>query len=90
VARALTWARTTPREQVVARMDQIVRTRGRAENAEPIQYWKSYGVRTPDGQLSDRDFQVWIDWLVREKQLAPGQIKASDTYTTALHAPGSS
>lgn len=90
VSRALTWARTTPREEVVARMDRIVRARGRMENPEPIQYWKSYGVRTVDGRLSDRDFQVWIDWLVREKQLAPGQIKASDTYTTALHPPGSS
>lgn len=90
VSRALTWARNTPREEVVARMDNLVRRRGRTENPEPIQYWKSYGVRTPDGLLSDRDFQVWIDWLVREKQLEPGQIKASDTYTTALHAPGSS
>jgi ABC-type nitrate/sulfonate/bicarbonate transport system substrate-binding protein len=90
VARALTWARNTPREEVVARMDRLVRTRGRNEEPSPIQYWKSYGVRTPDGKLSDQDFQVWIDWLVRENQLAPGQIKASDTYTTALHAPGSS
>jgi len=90
VSRALQWSRNTPREEVVARMDHIVRTRGRNEDPAPIQYWKSYGVRTPDGKLSDKDFQIWIDWLVREKQLAPGQIKASDTYTAALHAPGAS
>jgi ABC-type nitrate/sulfonate/bicarbonate transport system substrate-binding protein len=90
VSRALQWARSTPREEVIARMDKIVRTRGRNEDPSPIQYWKSYGVRTPDGKLSDQDFQVWIDWLVREAQLKPGQIKASDTYTAALHAPNSS
>jgi ABC-type nitrate/sulfonate/bicarbonate transport system substrate-binding protein len=90
VSRALEWSKNTPREEIVARMSQIIQRRGRNENQDAIQYWKSYGVRTIDGKLSDRDFQVWIDWLVREHQLTAGQIKASDVYTTAPHAPGSS
>lgn len=90
VSRALAWSRTTPRAQVIARMEQLVRRRGRNEDASPIQYWKSYGVRTLDGKLSDADFQVWIDWMVREHQLSAGQIKPADAYTNALRAPGSS
>ena len=31
----------------------------------------------PGGLLSERDFQVWIDWLVRDGQLKPGQVSAA-------------
>ena len=85
-ARALEWARTTPRDQVVARFDQIVKRRKRNENAEPLKYWHSYGVATSDGKLSNQEFQVWLDWLVRDGQLARGQLEAKDLYTTEFHA----
>ena len=82
---AIEWARHTPRDQVVARFEKIVRARHRAEDASVIKYWKSTTVASQRGVLSDRDFQVWIDWLVKDGQLAKGQIKASDVYTTAFH-----
>ena len=85
VGRALEWARSTPREEVVARLISIVERRKRNENADAIKYWRSYGVASPEGLLSDKDFQVWIDWMVREHQLSPGQIRAKDVYTTEFH-----
>jgi ABC-type nitrate/sulfonate/bicarbonate transport system substrate-binding protein len=43
VARAIEWARTTPRDQVVARYTTILEKRKRNENAELAQYWRSTG-----------------------------------------------
>jgi ABC-type nitrate/sulfonate/bicarbonate transport system substrate-binding protein len=83
---AIEWARNTPRDQVVARFAKLIHKRRRAEDASAIQYWKSTGVGGVRGQLSDRDFQIWIDWLVKDGQLAKGQIKARDVYTTAFQS----
>jgi ABC-type nitrate/sulfonate/bicarbonate transport system substrate-binding protein len=83
---AIEWARNTPRDQVVARFEKLIRTRHRAEDASAIQYWKSTGVGSARGQLSDRDFQIWIDWLVKDGQLAKGQIKARDVYSSAFQS----
>jgi ABC-type nitrate/sulfonate/bicarbonate transport system substrate-binding protein len=85
-AQAIEWARTTPRERVVARLEKVVQRRRRNENTELIKYWKSTGVASPGGRLSDHDFQVWIDWLVRDKQLRAGQLEAKRLYTTKFHA----
>jgi ABC-type nitrate/sulfonate/bicarbonate transport system substrate-binding protein len=89
-AKAIEWARSTPREQVVARLADIVKRRGRNEDTSAIPFWQSYGVAGPGGRLSDRDYQVWIDWLVKDGDLTRGQIAAKDLYTTQFHAPGSS
>jgi ABC-type nitrate/sulfonate/bicarbonate transport system substrate-binding protein len=88
-AKAIEWARNSPREEVVARMEKIVKQRGRNEDPTPIQYWRSTGVASTGGKLSDKDFQVWIDWLVKDGQLEPGKLKAKDLYTTQF-APESS
>jgi ABC-type nitrate/sulfonate/bicarbonate transport system substrate-binding protein len=89
-ARAIEWARTTDRAEVVARLEKIVKGRGRNEDATVIKYWKSTGIASPGGRLSDKDFQIWIDWMVRDGQLEPGKIKAKDLYTTQFHAPDQS
>lgn len=86
-AKAIEWARNSKREDVIARMERIVKTRGRNEDSMPIQYWKSTGVASAGGKLSDKDFQVWIDWLIRDGQLEPGKIKAKDLYTTQFFPP---
>lgn len=80
--KAIEWARNTPREQVIARYESIVAKRKRNEDPSPLQYWKSPGVGSPRGLLSNKEFQIWLDWLVRDGQLAPGQLKADDLYTT--------
>lgn len=80
-AKAIEWARSTPREQVVALFKKIMQRRGTAPDVDAQKYWKSSGVTGKGGRLSDKDFQTWIDWMVKDGQLKPGQIKASDLYT---------
>lgn len=86
VGRAIEWSRKTPREEVVARMTALIGKRGRNENAAVIKYWKSYGVVGSYGRLTDRDFQLWIDWMVRDGSLKPGQLQASSLYTNELNS----
>lgn len=81
VGRAIEWARATPRAEVVARLSSIIGKRGRNEDTSIIGYWTTTTIPTPRGVLRDQDYQMWIDWLVRDGQLTPGQIAPADIYT---------
>lgn len=85
VARAIEWARVSPREQVIAHFEKIMKERGTQADVDAQKYWRTTNVASKGGILSDKDFQVWIDWMVKDKQIAPDQIKARDLYTTAFH-----
>jgi ABC-type nitrate/sulfonate/bicarbonate transport system substrate-binding protein len=85
ISRAIEWAQTTPPEQVRARFEKIVAERKRNEDASSVKYWKSTGVASKGGLITDAQLQVWIDWLVKDGFLRPGQIKASDTYTNEFN-----
>jgi ABC-type nitrate/sulfonate/bicarbonate transport system substrate-binding protein len=85
ISRAIVWAQTTPPDQVRARFERIIAARKRNEDASPIQYWKSTGVASKGGLISDSEIQIWIDWLVKDGLLKPDQIKASDTYTNEFN-----
>jgi len=81
ISRAIEWAQTAPPDEVKARFDRIIAERKRNEDASSIKYWKSTGVVTKGGVISDREIQVWIDWLEKDGLFKPGQVKAADTYT---------
>jgi ABC-type nitrate/sulfonate/bicarbonate transport system substrate-binding protein len=81
VSRAVAWAQTTSPEEVRGRFERIIAERKRNEDASPIKYWKSTGVATNGGLISDAEVQVWIDWLVKDGLLKPDRLKASDIYT---------
>lgn len=85
VARAIEWARQTPRQQVIARLLEIIAKRGRNENGEVLKYWRSYGVAGQGGLMNDKEFQVWIDWMVKDGELSAGQLSASRIYTNELN-----
>jgi len=85
VAKAIEWARTSPPEVVRARFERIIAQRRRNEDASSIKYWKSTGVANQGGLITDNELQVWIDWLVKDGVLKPGQIKASALYTNAFN-----
>ena len=85
VGRAIEWARQTPREQVIARFRDIVARRGRNEDGAALKYWRSYGVAGRGGLISDRDFQVWIDWMIKDGELEPGQLPVRELYTNDLN-----
>jgi ABC-type nitrate/sulfonate/bicarbonate transport system substrate-binding protein len=88
VGRALDWLRQQPRQVVVARFAQIIERRKRNEDVSLVKHWTGHGVASARGVLTDRDFQIWIDWLIRDGQIAPGQVKAADVYTNAFQPQG--
>ncbi|HJQ48751.1 MAG TPA: ABC transporter substrate-binding protein [Amycolatopsis sp.] len=79
VARAIEWSKSTPRDQVLARMTDIVHQRGRNEDTSALKYWKSFGVSQPGGRISDADLSRWADWLAQRGDIQ--QVKVADIYT---------
>ncbi|WP_159888185.1 ABC transporter substrate-binding protein [Paenibacillus puerhi] len=84
-AKAIEWARTTPRDEVVARYEKIINERGRKEDTSTVKFWQSTGVAGQGGLISDKEFQVWIDWLESEGTLKKGQLKLDGLYTNAFN-----
>jgi len=80
-AKAIEWAQTHPREEVLARMEQIIKKRGRNENTEPLKYWQSTGIAGKGGLITEKEVQLWIDWLVKDGQVKEGALQHSDIYT---------
>ncbi|MER6676733.1 ABC transporter substrate-binding protein [Streptomyces sp. NPDC000983] len=89
VGKAIEWARTTPREKVIARMTDIVEKRGRNEDAEPLKYWNSFGVAETAGRITGKELQLWIDWLSERGDIKKGQVSLSDLYTNEFNTGGS-
>ncbi len=84
-ARAIEWARSHPREEVIARFEDIIKRRARNEDASTVKYWRSTGIAGKGGLIAEREFQIWLDWLEKDGQLAPGQLKLTDLYTNELN-----
>jgi ABC-type nitrate/sulfonate/bicarbonate transport system substrate-binding protein len=85
-AQAIEWTRSTPREQVVQRFEKIMRERQRNEDPSALKYWRSSKAETKGGAIATREFQIWIDWLVRDGQLQPGRAKPADYFSNALNS----
>lgn len=85
LARSIEWARNTPTADVRARFVKIIEARKRAESADSIQYWKSTGVAGTGGVIKDAELQIWINWLVKDGLLKPGQVKPAALYTNAFN-----
>ncbi|WP_434044299.1 MULTISPECIES: ABC transporter substrate-binding protein [Sorangium] len=84
-AKAIEWARSTPRETVVERCIALMKKRGRNEEDAAIKFWRSYGVAGKGGLIAERDFQIWIDWMVKSGELKPGEIALSRVYTNEFN-----
>ncbi|MET0388591.1 MAG: ABC transporter substrate-binding protein [Polyangiales bacterium] len=85
IAKAIEWGRTTPREEVIARLERIMQTRKRHETTAMLKHWKPAGKHTQGGLLTERDFDIWIDWLVKDGKLTQGQVAARDVFTNSLN-----
>ena len=81
VGRVIEWARESSRETVVARMRAIIQKRGRNEDDSIVRYWSSTTIPSTRGVLRDADFQMWIDWLERDGQIAKGRITPAEIFT---------
>ncbi|HEY4043383.1 MAG TPA: ABC transporter substrate-binding protein, partial [Rhodopila sp.] len=84
-ARAIAWAQTRRREEVVDRFVKIVRQRGRHESDEVVRYWRSVGIPHRGGLLDDSAFTPFIDWYVKNGLPAIGRVQVKDLYTNALN-----
>jgi ABC-type nitrate/sulfonate/bicarbonate transport system substrate-binding protein len=85
VAKAIEWARVTPREEVVARATAIIAKRKRGESPEVMRYWKSTGIASTGGVIREKDLQLWLSWLIKLGELKPGQVALNDLYTNELN-----
>lgn len=83
VARAIHWTQTVPRADVIAKYKDIIAGRGRNENPDLVDYWKSSSV-APGGVIADEEFGIWIDWLQRNEGLDES-ITPSDIYTNEFN-----
>jgi ABC-type nitrate/sulfonate/bicarbonate transport system substrate-binding protein len=88
VARAIEWARSTPREQVVAREVALVKKRDHVADAEFARYWRSTGIAGRGGLLAERELAMWSEWLQRDKVLRPGQLPLSRLYSNEFNPYG--
>ncbi|MFD7445148.1 ABC transporter substrate-binding protein [Streptomyces sp. NPDC059909] len=85
VGRAIEWSRSTPHEEVIARMTDIVKKRGRNEDTAPLKYWRSYGVAEKAGLITGKELKLWIDWLADRGDIKKGQVTLSDLYTNEFN-----
>ncbi|MEK5037345.1 ABC transporter substrate-binding protein [Sporosarcina sp. FSL K6-3457] len=81
VAKAIDWAQTTPREEVIARFEKIIKERGWKETTDNLKYWQSTGIAETGGVITASEYDVWVDWLVKNGELEEGQVKVEDLYT---------
>lgn len=81
IAKTIEWSKETPREEVIKRMEKIIKERNPNESTENLKYWKSFGITTEGGVINDDDFQIWLDWLVTNGELKEGEVKPDDLYT---------
>ena len=86
VAKAIEWERTTPREDVIKRFTAIIEKRGRNEKTDNLKYWKSVGIPSRGGVISDADFTRWEPWLVASGIVKPGALKPRGLYTNEFNA----
>lgn len=86
VSKAIEWAKTTPREEVIAKFEEIVTARKGNESTANLKYWKGTGIVEEGGQIEEKEFQVWIDWLVENGELQKGQVKLEDLYTNEYNS----
>jgi ABC-type nitrate/sulfonate/bicarbonate transport system substrate-binding protein len=72
IAKAIEWARVTPRDEVITRMRKITAARQRNENPAIVDYWKSIAVA--DKGRPDEGTRVWrLYRLVRQDWTAEGR-----------------
>lgn len=84
-ANAIEWARSHPRDEVIARFTDIIKRRRRQEDASAIPYWRSTGIAFPGGVIQESEFRVWRDWLVKGGQLPAGKLELKDIYTNQFN-----
>lgn len=85
VARAQEWLHNTPKEKIVARMENIIDKRQRNETKVLIPYYTGTGVKDVGGVQKNQDFEPWVNALVQERKLKPHQLNVSTLYSNEFN-----
>lgn len=85
IAKAIEWARRTPREDVIARFTKIIEARDRNETTDTLKYWKSTGIPAKGGAISDEDFTQWEEWLENTGIVDRADLEPSEYYTNEFN-----
>ncbi|MEB6666556.1 ABC transporter substrate-binding protein [Acinetobacter vivianii] len=88
IAKAIEWSRQQPRDQVIARFEQILAKRKRPENNAMLKYWTQWGIPSIAGEFKDDDFKIWVDNLIEEDQLKQNQIDYKKIYSNQYNSYG--
>jgi ABC-type nitrate/sulfonate/bicarbonate transport system substrate-binding protein len=86
VAKAIEWARATPRTEVIDRLTKIVKARGRNEDTAALKYFKSFGVAGTGGVIAEKEFGTWVDWLEQQGQIPKGKVTPTSVYTNQYNS----
>jgi ABC-type nitrate/sulfonate/bicarbonate transport system substrate-binding protein len=85
IAKAIAWSQDTPRDEVVARLQEIAKQHGRPDDVETLSYWKSAGVASKGGVISEKEISTWVEWLGETGQIPKGSVRAGDIYTNEFN-----
>lgn len=85
IARAVYWVQTQRPEAVQARWSAIIKRRKRTENDALVKHYKGTGVAGKGGLIEAREFQIWVDWLVKAGQLKPNARPITDYFTNQFN-----
>lgn len=84
-AKAIEWARTTSKEEVIEKYVEIVEARDRNQSTDNVKYFESTGIAEEGGVVAEQEFQLWLDWLVKSGTIEDGKYTASDFYTNEFN-----
>ena len=85
VAKAIDWAQTTPPEEVIERFEKIIGEREGNQTTDYVKFWKSSGIAEKGGVITESEYSVWIDWLIKNGELEEGDISPEDLYTNEFN-----
>jgi ABC-type nitrate/sulfonate/bicarbonate transport system substrate-binding protein len=85
VARAIRWTQLEDPEEVKQAYTEILSTRDRGEDTNLVQYYRSLGISTPGGVITESEYSTWIEQLKRGNGLKNTDLKAQDVYTNEFN-----
>lgn len=84
-ARAITWAQTTPPEDVRKFLTSLIKSRNRGESTLPAQHWRSTSVVTRGGYIRPEDFARFQPWYAWRGDSRTASLPAGTFYTNAFN-----
>lgn len=84
-ARAISWAQTTPPDDVRKFLISLIKNRNRGESTLPARYWRSTSVVTRGGYIRPEDFARFQAWYAWRGDTRTASLPAGTFYTNAFN-----